>query len=155
MDDKQAFNNFYKDYYYAFLEAGMDDMFIESFITEIEAAETDEEYVEVVNTYALEVNDMGSDYLIAINFANEYNYFMGNIFPRVQPSEVIREVRPSKEIFKNPKGEQSKPDPVAEMRHNILSRDELRMAMRKVEDLFDELISDREFLIEYVNEEDF
>lgn len=155
MDNKQAFNNFYKDYYDAFLEAGMDDMFIESFITEIEAAETDEEYVEVVNTYALEVDGVGSDYLIAINFANEYNYFMGNIFPRVQPNEVIREVLPTKEIFKNPKGEQPNPDPVAEMRHNILIREDFRQAMRKVEDLFDELISDREFLIEYVNEEDF
>lgn len=155
MDDKQAFNNFYKEYYDIFLEAGMDDLFIESFITEMDAAETDEEYVEVVNTYALEVNDMGSDYLLAVNFANEYNYFMGDMYPRVQPNEVIREALPSKEIFKNPKGGQSKPDPVAEMRHNILIRDEFRLAMRKVEDLFDELISDRELLIEYTNEEDF
>lgn len=155
MDDKQAFNNFYKEYYDIFLEAGMDDLFIESFITEMDAAETDEEYVEVVNTYALEVDEMGSDYLLAVNFANEYNYFMGDMYPRVQPNEVIREEWPSKEIFKNPKGKQSTPDPVADMRHNILIREDFRQAMRKVEDLFDELISDRELLIEYTNEEDF
>lgn len=154
--ENEDIQNLYEDYMEMFVEEGIHTTAFQSYVEALADSITPTEYTDIVNDFAMTLYDVDVDPLLAVNFANEFSYHSGSGFPMVRFTEDYLEAT---NLGDEAWEENALPIPLAKpeekrivLRGNRKVMKEVKDSLRKLEDLIDELLDDRESLLEAISE---